>query len=213
MGDKLKEIKCSNKQLSPHLCLLCIFGNLSYNRMSIHLKKDFKPANFLILNLLVVPYEDACNGREEFPIRSMLALKSAPYVPNQGPPGPLGVQVGVKLADLTGTSEPLSGHKAAVVRKYGEQTLSLLARTCSLTDTNTCPLKPGQEQAHVPAQPWYLLKPFFTLLDSPPECSAAMKPHCIYTDLANRTARDGVKHDNYDRDKFPKDKTNASKFH
>lgn len=210
---KLKEIKYFNKQLNPHLCLLCISGNLSSNRMSIHLKRDFKPANFLILNLLVVPYEDASNGREEFPIRGMLALKSAPYVPNQGPPGPLGVQVGVKLADLTGTPEPLSGHKAAVVRKYGEQTLSLLARTCGLTDTNTCPLEPGQQKAHAPAQPWYLLKPFFALLDSPPECSAAMKPHCIYTDLANRTARDGVKHDSYDRDKFPKDKTNASKVH
>lgn len=79
-----------------------------------------KPANFLILNLLLVPHEEASHGRDEFPTGGVLALKSAPYVTNQGPSGALGVKVGVKLTDLTSTPEPLSGHETAVVRKYGE---------------------------------------------------------------------------------------------
>ena len=132
-------------------------------------KKDFIPADFFILNLLIVPDENTCHGRDKFPSGCMLALKSAPYAPNQGPPGPLRVQVGVKLTDLTGTSEPLSGHKATVVRKYGQQALPLLAGPRGLTGTDTCPLEPGQQQAHAPVQPWDPLKLSSALLDSPPE--------------------------------------------
>lgn len=76
--------------------------------------------HFLILNLLFVPNEDTRHGREQFTRGGMLALKSAPYGAHQGPSGPLRVQVGVKFADLARTPEPLSGHKAAVVREYGE---------------------------------------------------------------------------------------------
>lgn len=86
----------------------------------VPLRTELKPANFLILNLLLVPHEEPSHGRDEFPTGGVLALKSAPYATNQGPSGALGVKVGVKLADLTSTPEPLSGHKAAVVRKYGE---------------------------------------------------------------------------------------------
>lgn len=145
----------------------------------MHLNREFTPVYFLILNLLLVPHEETSHGRHKFPSGGVLALKSAPYVPNQGPSGALGVQVGVKLADLTSTPEPLSGHKAAVVRKYGEQALPLRARPRSLADTDTCPLKPGQQQAHAAAQPWDLLKLCSALLDSPPERSVALQPYCI----------------------------------
>lgn len=128
-----------------------------------------KPADFLILNLLILPHEDTSQGRDKFPVWAVLALKSAPYAPNQGPPGPLGVQVRVKLADLTCTPEPLAGHKAAVVCKYGEQTLLLSARSCGLAGLDTCPLQPRQKQAHAPAQPWDPLKLPFALLYCPPQ--------------------------------------------
>lgn len=85
-----------------------------------YLQRDSKPVDLLIWNPFLVPNEDSSHGREEFTSGGMLALQSAPYAVDQGPSGPFGVQVGVKFADLARTPESLSGHKAAVVREYGE---------------------------------------------------------------------------------------------
>lgn len=159
-----------------------------------------KPADFLILNLLILPHEHTSQGRDKFPVAGVLALKSAPYAPNQGPPGPLGIQVGVKLGDLTCTPEPLACHKAAMVCKYRQQALLTSARSRGLTGIDTCPLDPGQQQAHAPAQPWYLLKLLSFLLHSPPEGPAALKLQSINTDVADGTTGHRVEHDGCDRD-------------
>lgn len=160
--------------------------------------------NLLILNLLLVPHEDTSHCCEQPPSGGVLALQSAPYAPNQGPPGPLGVQVGVKLADLTGTPESLSRHEAAVVRKYREQTLPLLTGPRRLCDTGTWPLETGQQQAHAPFQPRHILKLSSAPLDRPPGCSEAPQPDRIHTDLTDRTTGHRVEHDSRYSDKFTK---------
>lgn len=165
------------------------------------LEKDIKPLNLFILNLVILPHEDTRQGRDKFPSRRVLALESSPYVTDQGPPGPLGVQVGVKLADLASTPEPLSGYEATVVHKYGEQPLPLLTRPCGLTGTDTCLLEPEQQQAHAPAEQRDPLDVFSALLDGPLHRPAASEPHRVHTDLADRTTGHGVKHDSGDRDR------------
>ena len=75
------------------------------------------PGDFLILDLLVLPHEDPGQGGYEPPHWGLLVLKPPPYVAYKGPPGPLGVQVRVKLADLISPSEPLTRYKATVIGK------------------------------------------------------------------------------------------------
>ena len=177
-----------------------------------HLEKHVQPANFLFLNLLAVPHEDTCQGGEQSPSGRMLVLESAPYGPHQAPPGALGVQVGVQLADLTGTPEPLPGHEAAVVREYGEQALPLLAWAGGGGGlVRTCPLEPGQQQAHVPAQPRHLVQLPAALRDAPPErAAAAPEPHGAHSHLADRPTGNGVEHDGFDRDTMFKGKNKTA---
>uniref|UniRef100_A0A087YPX2 Uncharacterized protein n=1 Tax=Poecilia formosa TaxID=48698 RepID=A0A087YPX2_POEFO len=127
------------------------------------------------------------------PSGGVIALKSAPNVANQGPPGSLGVQVGVKLAHLAGPPEPLTGHKATVVSKYGQQSLLFLL-TRGPVGAHTCSLEPGEQQAQVPAQPWEPLEFLHAFLHCTPERPAALEPHCIDSDLADGTSGHGVKH-------------------
>lgn len=124
-----------------------------------------KPVNLFILDLLLVPHEDACHGCYEPPGGSVLALKPPPYATHQCPPGAFRVQIGVELGDLVGTSEPLAGQEAAVVGEDRQQALPLRTGACCRTRL----LKPGQQQAHAVTKQGNLLHLPFALLDSLPE--------------------------------------------
>lgn len=151
---------------------------------------EYRPANFLILNLLLVPHEEAGHGRDKPPGGGVLVLKSPPYVAHQCPPGALGVQVGVELGDLTGTPQPLPGQEAAVVGEYRQQALPLRPGPRSLASSDACLLKPGQQQAHAAAEPGDLLQLLFALIDGPPERSVTVQPHRVHADLTNRPTSD-----------------------
>lgn len=135
----------------------------------MHLNETSLPLHFFILDLLALPHEETSQSSHKLPSWGVLALNPAKYVVNQGPPGALRVQVGVELANLASTPEPLAGHKATMVRKYSQQALPFGSRPRSLAGAHTCPLNPGQEQAHAPVQPRVLPELSSALLDGAPK--------------------------------------------
>lgn len=99
------------------------------------------------MNLLLVPHEDAGHGHHESPSGGVLALEPPPYATDQCPPGSVRVKVGVELGHLAGTPESLAGKEAAVVGEDRQQAFpSRPGARC-----RTCPLQPGQQQAHAAA--------------------------------------------------------------